>query len=264
MLRPAGGGEPTHVIVFATLGAPQRRLLGGRRAQRADPEPGPTPVSTARATVISAQPIAEDESEGWLRGLDDEGQDVFLAESMAALNRAIHAHRLAAADPGLHDVTVDRALVARIGYGSGDQVAEGRWHAAVEVPLTRRRRERRVAALRPQERLAAVLGGRDEPLACELLTLRARSDLDAGRTREAALQLRVALEAALAELAGADSGRRNMDERLDELRDRRGAVGAAANAAVAGELDDEATEAVEGTVARLEAALRARAAAGFG
>ena len=120
-----------------------------------------------------------------------------------------------------------------------------------------------MAALRPQERLAALLGGRDEPLATELLTLRARADLDAGRTREAALQLRVALEAGLAELEHAGAATHDMAERLSELRERRGAVGEAANAALQGPLGAEAATAVEQTLSRLEAALRARSAAGF-
>ena len=67
----------------------------------------------------------------------------------------------------------------------------------------------------PEERFAALLGGRESPLAAEELVLRARADLDAGRPREAALQARVALEALLAELGrppstglGASSGRR--------------------------------------------------------
>ena len=54
--------------------------------------------------------------------------------------------------------------------------------------------------LTPQARLAAVLSARERPLVCEELTLRARLDLDHGRGREAALQLLVALDAALAEL----------------------------------------------------------------
>ena len=259
MLRLVAGEDPTHVLVFTTLGAPQRRLLGGRRAQRAVPEPDPTPVPTGRATVISAVGVPETEAEAWLRGLDEDGQD----DALAVLNRAVNAHRVAAADPGLQDLTVERALVARLGHGTGDQVAEGRWAAALEVPLLRRRKERRVAALRPQERLAALLGGRDEPLACELLTLRARADLDAGRTREAALQLRVGLEAALAELEQAGEATHDMAERLRELRERRDAVGAAANAALQGPLDAEAADAVEQTLSRVEAALRARSAAGF-
>ena len=67
--------------------------------------------------------------------------------------------------------------------------------------------------------------------------LRARSDLDRGATREAALQLRIALEAALAELADyADAA--DLGQRLDELRAARGEVGEAANTALAGPLDD--------------------------
>jgi hypothetical protein len=219
-------------------------------------------VATARATVVSAAPLPEAEAEAWLRGLDEDGQDKALADAAAVLNGAVHAHRVAAADPGIQDVTVERALVARLGHGNGDQVAEGRWAAAVEVPTTRRHRQRRVAALRPQERLAALLGGRDRPLACELLTLRARADLDAGRAREAALQLRVALEAGIAELEPAGSGASGMAERVSELRERREAVGDAANAALAGELDEPTREAVAVALARLEAALRARSAAG--
>jgi hypothetical protein len=252
------------VLVLATLGAPQRRLIGGRRAQRADPEPDPTPVTTARATVIQATPVPEDEAEAWLRNLDEAGQDAELARAATVLNGALHAHRLAAADPGVQDITADRALVARLGHGNGDQVAEGRWAAAIDVPVQRRgTRDRRAAALRPQERIAALLGGREEPLACELLVLRARADLDAGRTREAALQLRVALEAGIAELAEAGSAAPDMVQRLDELRERRAAVGAAANSALQGALDDEETAAVTQALTRLEAALRARSAAGF-
>jgi hypothetical protein len=264
VIRPLGGAEPSHVLVLATLGAPQRRLMGARRARRADPEPEPTPVAVSRATVIQATPVTAAEAEAWLGALDDEAQDAALAGAAAVLNGAVHAHRVAAADPALQDIALERALVARLGHGNGDQVAEGRWAAAIEVPVQRRgTRERRVAALRPQERIAALLGGRDEPLACELLVLRARADLDAGRLREAALQLRVALEAGIAELEEAGAAVPDMAERLSDLRDRRGAVGAAANAALQGPLDDEAAAAVEQTLSRLEAALRARSAAGI-
>jgi hypothetical protein len=121
-------------------------------------------------------------------------------------------------------------------------------------------RTRRAAALRPQERLAALLGGRDAPLAAEELALRARIDLDAGRRREAALQLRIALECGLAEL---EPWREQLGERLEELRGARGAVGDAANAALQGGIDDGTAEEVERVLTRLEAALRARAATGL-
>jgi hypothetical protein len=264
VIRPPGGSEPSHVLVLATLGAPQRRLIGARRARRVDPEPDPTPVAISRATVIQAVPVPRAEAETWLHDLDENARDAALAQAVAVLNGAVHAHRLAAADPSLQDAALDRALVARLGHGNGDQVAEGRWDAAIDVPVQRQgSRARRVAALRPQERIAALLGGRDEPLVCELLVLRARADLDAGRPREAALQLRVALEAGIAELEEAGSAVPDMAERLAELRERRGAVGAAANAALVGPLDAEAAAAVEQTLSRLEAALRARSAAGL-
>jgi hypothetical protein len=109
--------------------------------------------------------------------------------------------------------------------------------------------------MRPQERLAALLSGRDAVLASEELTLRARLDLDRGRQREAALQLRVALEAALAELKPTPT----MSERLDELRGQRDPVGAAANESLAGPLLPETRQRVAHALARVEAALRARA-----
>jgi len=98
----------------------------------------------------------------------------------------------------------------------------------------------------PDERFAAIVGGRQQALACEALVLRARADLDAGRPREAALQARVALEALLAELPGTD------------LADQRGPVGEAANAALRGELSDAAASALEAAVEGMETALKRR------
>jgi hypothetical protein len=255
--------EPEHVLVLATLGAPERRRVLARRRRRpreAPPSPAPTAVTTGRATLIAAQPFASAaQAEAWLEQVDGEAE---AAAAIAALNRVLHAHRLATADPGVREVAREHALVVRVGIGAGEQVAEGRWSRAVELPALQPERLRRSAALRPQERLAALLGGRDAPLAAEELTLRARADLDAGRLREAAFQLRVALEAALAELEPW-SGRGDIAARLEELRGERGAVGAAANAALKGGLDEDAAADVERVLGRLQAALRARTALGF-
>jgi hypothetical protein len=257
--------RPTHILVLATLGAPERRLLGRRRAREASPEPPPAPVTTTRATVIDSDAVGEREAAEWLSGLDTDGREAALGEAVMVLNRAVAIHRLAAADPHVREVGLDEALVARLGHGRGEQVADGRWTEAIEVPVgPHTRRRRRASALRPQERLAAVLGGRDRPLVCEELTLRARLDLDSGRIREAALQLRVALEAAIAELPEAGGRAADMPQRVDELREQRGAIGTAANAALAGDLPADSAAAVEHTLGRLEASLRARAAGGFG
>lgn len=260
-MRSPGAEAPEHVLVLRTLGAAQRRWLRRRRPRAAEPEPDPAPVPTSRATVIEADPISDAHAaRSWLRAGRGDEAEARLQAAVAVLNRTLAAHRVAAADPGLRDVARDHALVGRLGYGRGEEVADGRWTEAVEVPPPRRR-SRRAAALRPQERLAALLGGRAEPLACEELVLRARVDLDRGAMREAALQLRVALEAALAELdAYADVS--DLAERLDELRAARAAVGEAANAALEGPLDAERAEEVARVTGRLEAALRAKAAAG--
>jgi hypothetical protein len=245
-------GEPEHVLVTTTLGAPQRRLLGNR------PKPAgtePAPVPTARATLIAAKPFESEADAGtWLKAATEDDID----EAIAVLNRVLHLHRTASADAFVREVARGQALIARVGYGEGEQVAHARWTEATTFPTPREGRTRRAAALRPQERLAALLGGRDAPLAAEELALRARADLDAGRRREAALQLRIALEAALAEL---EPWREQLAERLDELRDERAAVGAAANAALQGGIEDGTEAEVDRVLTRIEAALRARASA---
>lgn len=252
-------GAPTHVVVLATLGAARRPRRPGRgRARAVPPEPDPAPVATGRATIIDAGAPLRDATAGeaWLRAA---GEDE-LEAGLLVLDRALHAFRLAAADPYAGPLGRRQALVARVGFGAGEQVADGQWTAARELtpPHPRRRRAR---VLAPQARLAALLGAREAPLVCEELTLRTRADLDAGRPREAALQLRVALDAALAELA-ADPHAPELTDRLAELRAQGDAVAAAAQAALAGPPGAEHLEAVTFTLGRLEAALRARAAPG--
>ena len=114
--------------MLSTLGAPQRaRLRGGR--PRSTPAAEPEPVPTSRATVISATPLASPTA--WLAELD---RDAEVASALAVLNRALRAHRAAAADPYIAEVSPGRALVVRIGYGSGEEVADGRYGEAVELP----------------------------------------------------------------------------------------------------------------------------------
>lgn len=254
-------GEIAHVLVLATLGAPQRRWLRGRSPRAAAPAPAPAPVSTACVTLVHARPFADRRAaELWLREAVADAEEQAQA-GLAVLNRVLHLHRVASADAHVREVGLDHALVVRLGFGEGEQVATGHWVRAVEVPR-RPGTRRRAAALRPQERLAALLGTRDVALACEELALRARQDVDAGRRREAALQLDAALPAALAELEPW-TAREDLAARLDELSRLRPAVAAAAQAALQGGVDDEHDEAVRRALERLEAALRARTAPGF-
>lgn len=260
LTRSPGSGPAapaTHVLVFATLGAPERRRTIGRRRQPAAPEPEPEPVTTGRVTVIPvAAPFpdgSEAEAEKWLA----QAGEPELAADLAVLNRALHAFRMVTADPYLNPVARTQLLVARIGYGDGEAVADGRWHAARELLLPGGR-PRRAKILQPQARLAAVLGGREAALACEELALRAHLDLEQGRPREAALQTLVALDAAIAELS-VDPLAERLADRIGELRERRDGIGAAAQAALTREPDAEAQQTVAETLARIESALRARA-----
>jgi hypothetical protein len=255
VLREPGRSEADHVLVVATLGAPERRRLArARRARTVAPEPQPTPVTTGRATVIEAEPVALADAERWLAGAG-----VAAAEAaLRPLTRAVRSYRLASGDPTIREPGLAQVLVVRAGFGAGEEVAEGRWSEARELPATSEKRERRASMLRPQERLAALLGGRTGTLACEELALRARHDLDGGHPREAALQLRVALDAALAELPATASAA-SLRERIEELEGQRDAVHAAADAAIAGLLPEADREAVAHALGRLEAALRARA-----
>lgn len=270
MLGPPDGryllrrpGDPAdapahHVLVVATLGAVERRRLARKkRKAEAAGELAPVPVSTGRATVIDlGRPLA-DAAEGrhWLA---DAGEEE-LAEHLAVLNRSLYSYRLATADPYRGPVGREQVLVARIGYGLGEQVADGLWTEARELVLTKKW-QRRSKVLHPQVRLAALLGGRERGMACEELALRARLDVDAGRDREAALQVMVALDAAIAELA-VDSASEALAERLEELRQLRDPVHEAAQAALEGPLAEDQLDSVAYALGRIEAALRARAVA---
>jgi hypothetical protein len=213
-------------------------------------------VVTGRATVIDvdSSPASAEQARAWLR----EAGEQHLSAGLLVLNRALHAYRLVTADPHVHTVDRTQALVARIGYGEGEQVADGLWTDARELAATPVRRRRRAVVLAPQAGLAAVLGGRRRSLVCEELALRARLDLDHDRPREAALQVLIALDAALAELPG-DSAAAALCDWLAGLRAQRDAIARARHDALADALCDADHEAVALTLAQLEAALRARA-----
>ncbi len=240
------------MLVVATLGAERRRRFR-RRMRTAAPEPAATPVTVGRATLIDARPLTGD-PQAWLSGADCEAEAL---AGLAVVNAVLQRQRIVAADPAAHGIAPGQALVLRVGVGAGEEVASGRWSSAVEVVLgTGRRRE---AVLSPQERLAAVLSGRDVILACEELALRARADVDAGRWREAAFQLDCALRAAVAELASW-AGQGDLDERITLLAQATEQTAEAARTALIGGLSAEQIAALEESLLRLEAALRARAA----
>jgi len=221
-------------------------------------------VSLARITAIRAFAKFEDEEEA-ARWLDEACEaedtvDVLVGEAMALLNRALHAQAVATANPSSrNELAAEDAERVAIGYGSGEETAAGRFRDArrVDVRAGSSKRRRREEELSPQERVAGVLTGREQLDACETLLLRARADLDAGRDREAALQLRVGLEALLVELkdAVADPGH---EGDMGTLNARKGEVGTAANSALGGDLSPEQRQQVEDLLQISERVLRRR------
>jgi hypothetical protein len=101
-------------------------------------------------------------------------------------------------------------------------------------------RSTRVERLRPSEAVANVLAGRGRVLEAEDVILRALVDLDHGRTRAAAQQVRAAMHLFVDEL-GAQAPTHNSRPDLDALA---GEAEQLAATALHGPLDDRAVEAL--------------------
>ncbi len=259
----AGEQEQESVLVIETLAGRPAAARRRRRSRDAGQDQASPELPLARATAVRAgSPFEQaDAASRWLRSLLESEQaiDAAVDEGLALLNRALHVQAVAAADPRQREIAAEEALAVRLGYGSGEEVARGRFTVAelVDVRGGSSRRAQRTEELRPQERVAAVLGGKERIDACETLLLRVRADLDGGRRREAALQLPAALEALLAELDGAvaDPGH---DEDMEALRRRRPEAAVTAKAALGGEPSADQLTAVAELLATGERVLRRR------
>jgi hypothetical protein len=204
------------VLIVEEIGAPRPSRRRRRKPRAVDPgEPGEVPVT--RVTVTGAEVLPDPErASAWLESVaGDAGRRGAEVRSATLLvNRALHALRVEAADPLIADVAATRALAIRIGYGSGEELAEGRWTAARELPPPKRGRHEGVE---PQSRVAAVLAERDRVHPAETMLLRARLDAEHGREEEARYGL-AAAEAAMDK----DPGPREQQirKRLAALRER--------------------------------------------
>jgi hypothetical protein len=259
---PEGGDET--VLVLQRLGVPPLGERRRRRGRSAPADPEPAPLALTRATVIHAASPFERPADA-ARWLDEtceaeEANEALADGAIGALNAALHAQAVAAVDPYGRQLTPEQAERVLIGYASGEEAADGRFTDARQVGLGPRatsRRRQREEELRPQERVAAVLRGREQLDACETLLLRARADLEAGRHREAALQLRGGLEALLVELkdAVADPGH---EKDMAILEQRKVDMEQAAQSALRGELSAGQRDQEEQTLAITERVLRRR------
>jgi hypothetical protein len=248
------------VIVVKTVGAPRKRerarpSLGRRRPAAPQPGDEPEPVPVTRVTVIRGQPLEHHAAaRDWLATCRDTSvADPEIAEALRLLNQAIQAHRVSAGDPYATDLSQAQARRVRIGFGTGDELMDDRWGEARDVPPQAARRGRR-RMLAPEEQLARILGGRRATHPSEDLLLRARLDLDQGRTRQAAMQARAARGALEAELAR-DKG---SEEAREALRGRTDLLDELATAALGRELDDDEAARLAEVVVEMERIVRRR------
>lgn len=212
----ARGDDGDSVLVVRTEGAPQPAGRLSRKTRAADPDADEV-VPVTRATVAFPERFSgESEAESWLGSASGDAEHRARAVRAATLvvNRALHALRAGARDPLVQDVGATRALAIRIGFGDGDQIADGRWSQARELA---RPRPGRLDDVDPQERVAAVLAGREEVHPAETMLERARLDAQQGRLAEA----RLGLEAARTALERfPDESDSKIRKRIDEAEDR--------------------------------------------
>jgi hypothetical protein len=191
------------------LDAPRPQRRGRRRPRPVEPaEPGEVPITRVTVTGVSLADASSGST--WLKETlrDRQRGAQELRDATRIVNRALNAVRAEARDPLVQEIGATKALAIRLGHGTGDELAEGRWTEASQLPQQRRGR---LEDVDPQTRVAAVLAGRDEVHPAETLMQRARLDAQHGRDAEARYGVRAA-RAALEEEPGS-----RRDQLLKEL-----------------------------------------------
>jgi hypothetical protein len=211
--------------VIETEGAlpPARRKR--RRPKQAGPDKSATVVPLSTVTLVRAyEPFgSEPEAREWLgKATGSDSLDHLLDEAFASLNRALAAEAAATGRPFAGSPVLAQVLGAKVGYGDGDRVADGRFVEALEVDArggTAGPLRERLGRTRPLARIAATLGDRERAAACEFLVPRVRADLDAGRVMAAGLAIENAARATVVEYDAAldDPGHHADLDRLEAM-----------------------------------------------
>ena len=238
--------SPSAWSCSSTLGAGARRRAGaparGRlargaarrraRARRRAASPSPRRWHDARDGDRPGLAVGRAARRG--RGSTELDREREVAAAVAVVNRvaALPPHRLGR--------PLRARGLARAGARDPGRLGRGRagrrraWLHARELPWRGRGAARgarggdRAAALRPQERLAALLGARSAALLCEELALRARLDLDQGRLAPRRDRARARARGGASASCAAE-GRQDLALRiaeLEQLRARRRRAGA--------------------------------------
>jgi hypothetical protein len=209
--------DTERVLIVQELEAPRPQRRARRRARPVEPgEPEQVPVTRVTVTGVSLEDAAA--GSAWLKEAlrDRERGTKELRDATRIVNRALSALRAEARDPLVQEIGATKALAIRLGHGTGDELAEGRWTEASQLAQPRRGRLDDVDS---QTRVAAVLAGRDEVHPAETLMLRARLDAQHGREAEA----RYGLRAARAALDSEPSPRRDqLAKQLAAIEERLG------------------------------------------
>lgn len=199
VVRPPGDPDgEADVLAVRTLGTSRARgrLFGKSPKPDQASEEAPA-LRVSRVTLAKAKPFGTLEAaRAWLAEVaaSEDLAKGLAAETARTLNRALRAHRAAAGDPYATDLHHGSAVAIRFGFGSGDELAEGRWSEAVEMAESGRRAL--LAAARadvgPQERVASVLGSREEVAPFEELLAGSHRALGEQRLDEAAVMVEAA------------------------------------------------------------------------
>lgn len=187
---------------------------------------------------------------------DDEGaREELVGAVLRMLNLAVRAHRAAAQDPYLPELSREDPRAVRFGVGDAGQLTRGEWVEAFVAPAPRVERVDRALRIAPSETVALALRNRLQLLETEELVLRARLDADQGRWRGATLELSAALRLLGVELAAIREAGVACPFDEDELLTRRDRVDALCDLALADELDDVARSEVASHIERVAEAL---------
>lgn len=213
------------VLIFEVAGAPPPPMLprlrgtGARAVDRNATAPE-VPLAFVRlvrpGVVLAGEAQARSLAEDW-RG-SDELREAWVAEALAACNRATRAFRIVAQNPYVHEIGRADPRGVRLGWGTAGDVDRGFAEELLELRGGRTPRLPVGERLAPDETVAALLRGRRELDDCHDVHLRGLLDLVEGRLVGAAAQLEAGLQLALAR-ADALEPRSALVRRLADLCD---------------------------------------------
>ncbi|MCW3016915.1 MAG: hypothetical protein JWO02_4007 [Solirubrobacterales bacterium] len=178
-----------------------------RRTRDASGAERPADVPVLRVMWIGASQPADSTSLAAgrldrLRHAEDEREELVDAV-LNVLNTAVRAHRAAARDPYVAEVTRADPRAVRFGYGEARPLTQGQWSEAFLAPPPRAPRIDRAVRLGPSETVALALRGNLDLLESEELVLRGMLDVDQQRWRSAGAQLSTAVDLLRRELDAA-------------------------------------------------------------